>query len=149
MSDQNKTARDIENRIESKQDDLRKNVDALEEKMSPENLKAQARERAEQAKEQVKEQAVDATRQAGEAVRDKIDDASRKFRNSDRTNMPSLSLVGLAAVIGIGLILVGRSRKQGNEGHYTRHPDSDYRRDRDFIGSSDLPPARTSAYDRY
>lgn len=141
MTDQDQSPEEIENRIKGKQTELRNDINALEEKMSPENMKAQARERMDEAKEQVKERAVDTTRQAGEAVREKIDDASERFRRGE--NMPSLSLLGLAAVIGIGLLLVRGSRNRHDEGHYTRHPDSDY------VGSSSMPPARRYDYDRY
>ena len=139
MTDKNDSPRDIEDRIHGTQKDLKKDIDALETKMSPENLKAQARERVDDATEQIKERAVDTTRQAGEAVRDRIDEAGERIRTSDR--MPSLPLIGLAAVIGIGLLLVRSSRhRDHDEGHYTRHPRSDY------AASTDRPPARTSSY---
>lgn len=143
MSDSDDATREIESRIQHKQNDLRNDIDALEDKLSPENLKAQARERADQAKEQVKERAVDMTRQAGETVRQKIDDASRRFRTNDKMEMPSMSLLGLAAVIGIGLLLIRKSRDRGGSDSFTRHAEPD------FIGSSELPPARPRAYERY
>ena len=127
-NDANTSPEDIESRIESKQNDLKKDIDALEDKVSPENLKAQARERIDEAGDQVKEKAVDATKQVGDRVRDRIDDVSERFQQGDR--MPSMSLIGLVAVIGIGLLLSRGSRGRHDRGHYTRHPDADYMSDR-------------------
>lgn len=150
MTDRNESPRDIESRIQGTQEELKSDIDALEDKMAPDHLKEQARQRLDEAKEQAKERAVETTRQAGDAVRHKIDDAGEavrdriedvgeRFGNRDG-GMPSLSLLGLAAVIGIGLLLVRGSRNRHDEGHYTRHPNSDY------VGSSDLPPAHRSNY---
>ena len=162
MSDRDPSPEEIESRIHATQQDLRSDIDALEDKVAPENLKQQARERADEAAEQLKDKAVEATQHAGEAVRDRLDDATQqageavrdrfdkateRFRDSDK--MPSLSLLGLAAVIGIGLLLVsGSSRNRHDRGHYTRHPDSDYAGDRGYR-EAPAPRARPSTARRY
>lgn len=130
---------EIETRIRATQDDLRSDLDALEDKVSPENLKRQAQERVEDTTDAVRDKAVEATREAGEAVRERIDDYSERFRNDDR--MSAMSLLGLAAVIGIGLLLTrGSDRGRRDGGHYTRHPDSDYRHP-DAMGPRPTPGA--------
>src|SRR5699024_6206642 len=82
--------------------------DALEEKVSPENLKREAQARMDDTTDMIKERAVETTRHAGEAVRDRIDDMTEDFRRGDR--MSTLSLIGLAAVIGVGLLLTREPR---------------------------------------
>ena len=142
MSDQRKdddqSPEQIESRIRSTQDDLRHDLDALEDKVSPENLKRQAKERMDETTEMLKEKAVETTRHAGEAVRHKIDDVTDGFRKGER--MSTMSLIGLVAVIGIGLLLTRESRHRDR---YDERPyagrtgtmDRDLRRPDDFEAS--------------
>lgn len=98
----------IEDRIKTRQEDLREDLDALEDKVSPENLKRQAAERVDEATDAVKERAVDLTREAGDTVRHRVDDVSDRFRSGE--SMSTWSLLGLAAIIGVGLLVTRGSR---------------------------------------
>lgn len=112
------TPDDIENRIRATQDDLRNDLDALEDKVSPENLKRQAKERVDETSEAVRDKALETTRQVGDTVRSRIEETSERFRNDDRMN--AMSLLGLAAVIGLGL-LVTRMTGREERHRYDRH----------------------------
>lgn len=109
MSDHD-TPEEIEARINQTQDDLRKDLEALEEKLSPENLKVEAWERFDEAKDLVEDKAVESTRRIGEAVRERIDDVARRFFDGDASR-PSLPLLGLTVVIGVGLLLARDHRR--------------------------------------
>lgn len=105
---------DIEDRIHQTQDELRKDLEALDEKLSRDHLKAEARDRIEEAKGLVKESAVEGTRQAGEAVREGIDGFADGLRGRDAGGS-SPSLLALAVAIGIGLLLLWDGRHERRE----------------------------------
>ena len=111
---------EIEARIHETQGELRRDLEALEEKLSPENLKAEAWDRVGEAKDLVQDKAVESTRQAGEAVRERIDDVAQRLFEGDG-RLPSLSLLGLAVVIGLGLLIVrGEQHEVREEQRYDR-----------------------------
>lgn len=98
MSDRNdQSPDDIERHIEETQDSLRRDMDELEERMSPEGM-------AHEAGDRVRETVTEGARQAGDAMREQLD---RTFdRLDERNDWASWGLVGTVALIGLGFILM-------------------------------------------
>lgn len=99
---------DIQRHIEQTQDDLRRNVDALGHRLSPESVAAEAGAR-------VRDTVSEGMRGAGEALRAQMD---RTFDGLEgRDDWAAWGLVGTVALIGLGFVVM---RLAGPEGERER-----------------------------
>lgn len=100
MSDQDKSPEHIESEIENTRDELRRDVDALEQKLSPEALREEAHEKAEEVSERVRE----GTREAGSRLRERIDETAQRM--DERRALPTWGLAGTLVLLGAGFLLM-------------------------------------------
>lgn len=123
MSDPKGSPEEIESRIKETRNELRRDVQALEAKMSPDNLKNEVQQKAEQATER----AVEGTRQVGERMREGVDETMERM--GERSDLAAWGLIGTIALVGLGFVMMRYSQKGRSSTMYTGSGDLDERRE--------------------